>query len=113
MLSTPAGASLREERPGRCAPTTYTLTVTRRLPGVSGAVLSTPASFGLDVPDDASFARHSPGRSLPLAPGAVVGATRPIAGRLAARGKTGSLRSHHWLMTDVSWEHDVTAGASQ
>jgi len=32
-------------------------------------VLSTPASFGLDVPDDAGFARNSPGRSLTLAPG--------------------------------------------
>jgi len=40
------------------------------------AGLSTPASFGLDVPDDAGFARNSPGRSLTL-------------------GKTGSLRSHH------------------
>src|SRR4051812_14339617 len=54
-----------------------------------------PGKFGLDVPDDASFARNSPGRSLTLAPGAVVGATRPIAGRRAARGKTGSLRSRH------------------
>ena len=42
---------------------------------------NTPASFGLDVPDDTGFARDSPGRSLSLAPGAVVGATRPIAGR--------------------------------
>jgi len=57
-------------------------------------VLNTPASFGLDVPDDARFARKRPVRSLRLAPGAVVGATRPIAGRLAALGKTGSLRSH-------------------
>jgi len=32
-------------------------------------VLNTPASFGLDVPDDARFARYSPGRSLSLAPG--------------------------------------------
>jgi len=76
-------------------------------------VLSTPASFGLDVPDDAGFARISPGRSLRLAPGAVVGATRPIAGRLAALGKTGSLRSHHWPITDFSWERYVTPVASQ
>jgi len=31
--------------------------------------LDTPASFGLDVPDDAGFARYSPGCSLTLAPG--------------------------------------------
>jgi len=44
-------------------------------------VLSTPASFGLDVPDDAGFARKTPRSLADARTGAVVGATRPIAGR--------------------------------
>src|SRR4051794_10423242 len=35
--------------------------------------------------------------------GAVVGATRPIAGRLAALGKTGSLRSHPLADDRLKW----------
>ena len=72
-------------------------------PGFGGqrvAVLDTPASFGLDVPDDARFARYSPGRSLRLAPGAVVGATRPIAGRAGfARERPGRCAPIQWLAT--------------
>ena len=75
------------------------------------AVLFTPANFGPDVPDDARFARNAP-CSL-RSPGAVVGAIRPIAGRLAALGKTGSLRSHRQPMTDASGAAPVTSVASK
>src|SRR4051794_36906668 len=55
----------------------------------------TPASFGLGCLRRRSLRSQTP-RSLAAArTGAVVGATRPIAGRLAALGKTGSLRSLH------------------
>jgi len=68
---------------GSCLPVT----------GRTNTVLDTPASFGLDVPDDVRCA-HSPAAARCARAAGVVGATRPIAGRLAALGRTGSLRSH-------------------
>jgi len=72
-------------------------------------VLDTPASFGLDVPDDAGFARNSPrmladARTLGLSsgppgrsPGASLRSERP--------GRCAPIR---WPMADFSWERRLT-----